>query len=152
MIALIQRVSQASVMVGGQVQGQIAKGLLVLLCAERGDTALQSDKLLKKLLAYRVFGDTAGKMNLSVTDIQGGLLIVSQFTLAADTQSGTRPSFGAAADPTTGKALYEHLLAQAALSSLVVQTGEFGADMQVSLTNDGPVTFWLQVRPNHKKS
>ena len=147
MIALIQRVSQASVSIAGQTTGSIGQGLLVLLCAERGDTAAQSDKLLDKLLRYRVFGDDAGKMNLSVQDVQGGLLIVSQFTLAADTRSGTRPSFGPAADPVTGKALYEHFVTHAKLSKLDIQTGEFGADMQVSLTNDGPVTFWLQIKP-----
>ena len=147
MIALIQRVSQASVSIAGQVTGSIGKGLLVLLCAERGDTAAQSDQLLDKLLRYRVFGDHAGKMNLSVQDVQGSLLIVSQFTLAADTRSGTRPSFGPAADPVIGRALYDHFVNKAANSSLVVQTGEFGADMQVSLSNDGPVTFWLQIDP-----
>lgn len=147
MIALIQRVSQASVMAAGQVTGSISKGLLVLLCAERGDTEVQVDILLKKMLRYRVFGDEAGKMNLSVQDVQGGLLIVSQFTLAADTRSGTRPSFGPAADPAKGKALYEHFVTQAQASALTIQTGVFGADMQVSLTNDGPVTFWLQVKP-----
>jgi D-aminoacyl-tRNA deacylase len=146
-IALIQRVSHAAVTVNGQTKGSIVRGLLVLLCAERGDTAVQADKLLAKLLNYRVFNDDTGKMNLSVTDVQGSLLIVSQFTLAADTRSGTRPSFGPAADPVTGKALYEHFVAQANASKLCVQTGEFGADMQVSLTNDGPVTFWLQIKP-----
>jgi D-aminoacyl-tRNA deacylase len=147
MIALIQRVSQASVQVEGALQGQIGQGLLVLLCAERGDTGAQVTKLLDKLLRYRVFADADGKMNLSVQNINGSLLIVSQFTLAADTRSGTRPSFGPAADPTTGKALYEQFVAQAAHAGVPVQTGVFGADMQVSLTNDGPVTFWLQVKP-----
>jgi D-aminoacyl-tRNA deacylase len=147
MIALIQRVSQAAVSVGGQITGSIGAGLLVLLCAERGDTGVQADALLGKLLRYRVFADAAGKTNLSVLDVQGSLLIVSQFTLAADTRSGTRPSFGPAADPETGLALYQQFVAQAKASALTVQTGTFGAHMQVSLTNDGPVTFWLQVHP-----
>jgi D-aminoacyl-tRNA deacylase len=156
-IALIQRVSQASVAVNGDALGDtdtpapllrsIGRGLLVLLCAERGDTAAQGTQLLNKLLRYRVFADAAGKMNLSVTDIAGQLLIVSQFTLAADTRSGTRPSFGPAADPATARLLYDHCVAQARSSGLTVATGAFGADMQVSLTNDGPVTFWLQVKP-----
>jgi D-aminoacyl-tRNA deacylase len=135
------------VTIAGQPSGSIRSGLLVLLCAERNDTAAQADKLLNKLLRYRVFSDNAGKMNLSVTDVQASLLIVSQFTLAADTRSGTRPSFGPAADPLTGKTLYEHFVAKAKTTSLDIQTGQFGADMQVSLTNDGPVTFWLQVYP-----
>ncbi len=147
MIALIQRVSQASVVIDGTVHGQIGRGLLVLLCAERGDTPAQGAKLLAKLLRYRVFADAAGKMNLSVQDVLGSLLIISQFTLAADTRSGTRPSFGPAADPATGKALYEHFVLGASVSGLTVATGAFGAGMQVSLTNDGPVTFWLQVHP-----
>ncbi len=148
MIALIQRVSQANVVIAGNVCGAIGKGLVVLLCAEKGDAAAQADKLLDKLLRYRVFADDAGKMNLSVTDVQGELLIVSQFTLAADTRSGTRPSFGPAADPETGKRLYEHFVTQARLSRLNIATGQFGADMQVTLTNDGPVTFWLQASPS----
>jgi D-aminoacyl-tRNA deacylase len=147
MIALIQRVSQASVTIHNAVHGHIKRGLLVFLCAEKGDDAAVSDRLLAKLLAYRVFPDAAGKMNLSVADVRGELLIVSQFTLAADTRSGTRPSFGPAADPATGRALYEHFVAKARQSSLSVATGDFGADMQVSLTNDGPVTFWLQIKP-----
>ena len=146
MIALIQRVSQASVRIAGQSVAAIDAGLLVLLCAQRFDTVTQSDALLHKLLRYRVFSDAAGKMNLNVQDAKGSLLIVSQFTLAADTRSGTRPSFGPAADPITGKALYDHFVAQARLSAVPVHTGVFGADMQVSLTNDGPVTFWLQVQ------
>ena len=147
MIALIQRVSQASVTINNAVHSQIGRGLLVLLCAEKGDTPALADRLLTKLLAYRVFPDAAGKMNLSVQDTQGELLIVSQFTLAADTRSGTRPSFGPAADPATGRALYDHFVATARRSQLSIATGEFGADMQVSLTNDGPVTFWLQIQP-----
>lgn len=148
MIALIQRVSSACVAVNGATIGSIGKGLLAFVCAERGDAQAQADRLLEKLLAYRVFADDAGKMNLSLTDIAGGLLIVSQFTLAADTNSGARPSFTPAADPATGKRLYEYFVAQARVVHPIVQTGEFGADMQVSLTNDGPVTFWLRVPPS----
>ncbi len=147
MIALIQRVSSAGVVVDSATVGSIGKGLLAFVCAERGDTIAQADRLLNKLLSYRVFSDDAGKMNRSLTDVAGGLLIVSQFTLAADTNSGARPSFTPAADPATGRRLYEHFIAQARAVHPIVQTGEFGADMQVSLTNDGPVTFWLRVPP-----
>ena len=147
MIALLQRVSQASVVVDGQQIGAIGAGLLVLLCAEKGDTERDADALLAKLLAYRVFSDQAGKMNLSVTDVAGGLLLVPQFTLAADTNSGTRPSFTPAAAPADARRLFEHFVQQARARHAQVQTGEFGADMKVSLTNDGPVTFWLQVGP-----
>jgi D-tyrosyl-tRNA(Tyr) deacylase len=147
MIALLQRVSHASVVVDGQLIGAIDAGLMVLLCAEKGDGAREADLLLTKLLGYRVFGDAAGKMNLSVTDVAGGLLLVPQFTLAADTNSGTRPSFTPAAAPADGKLLFEHVVAQARARHATVATGQFGADMKVSLTNDGPVTFWLQVAP-----
>ena len=147
MIALLQRVSHASVVVGGATIGAIGAGLMVLVCAEKGDTEAQADLLLKKLLAYRVFTDEAGKMNRSVTDVAGGLLLVPQFTLAADTNSGTRPSFSPAAAPADGKRLFEHFVAAARARHGQVETGRFGADMQVSLTNDGPVTFWLQVEP-----
>ncbi|MFL6658481.1 MAG: D-aminoacyl-tRNA deacylase [Massilia sp.] len=147
MIALLQRVSQASVVVEGQQIGAIAAGLLVLLCAEKGDTEREADLLLNKLLAYRVFADEAGKMNRSVTDIAGGLLLVPQFTLAADTNSGTRPSFTPAAAPEDGRRLFDHVVRQARARHAQVETGQFGADMKVSLTNDGPVTFWLQVEP-----
>ena len=147
MIGLLQRVSQASVMVDGAQVGAIDAGLLVLVCAEKGDTEKEADALLAKLLAYRVFGDDAGKMNRSVTDVQGGLLLVPQFTLAADTNSGTRPSFTPAAAPADGRRLFDYVVAQAKKRHPQVATGQFGADMQVSLTNDGPVTFWLQVGP-----
>lgn len=147
MIALLQRVTRADVQVDGVIIGEIAHGLLVLLCAERGDTHKEADALLSKLLAYRVFADAAGKMNLSVTDINGGVLLVPQFTLAADTQSGTRPSFTPAAAPALARELFDYFVAQAARAHAQIATGQFGADMQVSLTNDGPVTFWLQVRP-----
>ena len=149
MIALIQRVKQASVAVEGDIVGEIAQGLLVFLCAERGDTSTVGDKLLKKVLAYRVFSDDAGKMNRSVQNLdgagmQGGLLVVSQFTLAADTNSGTRASFGVAAAPDLARDLYDGWVTQARLAHHNVQTGIFAADMQVSLVNDGPVTFWLK--------
>ncbi len=147
MIALLQRVTQASVVVDGVRIGSIAAGLLVLLCAEKGDSDKQADLLLAKLLGYRVFADAAGKMNLSVADVAGGLLLVPQFTLAADTKSGTRPSFTPAAAPADGLRLFDYFVEQARLRHPVVQTGQFGADMQVALTNDGPVTFWLQVTP-----
>ncbi|AMP07224.1 D-aminoacyl-tRNA deacylase [Collimonas pratensis] len=147
MIALLQRVSHASVVVDGVTIGAIGAGLMVLLCAERGDSEKQADALLAKLLAYRVFSDDAGKMNRSVSDIGGGLLLVPQFTLAADTQSGTRPSFTPAAAPEDGRRLFDYFVRQAGSLHPQVQTGQFGADMKVSLTNDGPVTFWLQVKP-----
>ncbi|MDL2355413.1 MAG: D-aminoacyl-tRNA deacylase [Pseudomonadota bacterium] len=147
MIALLQRVSHASVAVDGALVGAIEAGLLVLLCAEKGDTDKEADALLAKLLAYRVFGDAAGKMNRSVADIDGGLLLVPQFTLAADTNSGTRPSFSPAASPADALRLFEHVVRQARARHATVATGQFGADMQVSLTNDGPVTFWLQIAP-----
>lgn len=144
MIALLQRVSQAQVVVDGVNIGAITAGLLVLLCAERNDTTQQADALLKKLLSYRVFADEAGKMNRSVTDVAGGLLLVPQFTLAADTKSGTRPSFTPAATPERGRELFDYFVHAARQQHHEVATGQFGADMKVSLTNDGPVTFWLQ--------
>ncbi len=146
MIAVLQRVAQAQVTVAGRVTGAIAQGLLVLVCAEPEDTPAQADKLLDKLLKLRIFSDEAGKMNRSVVDVGGGLLIVSQFTLAADTRSGNRPSFTGAAPAALGLALYDHLLAQARARHPVVAAGEFGADMQVMLVNDGPVTVPLTVR------
>jgi D-tyrosyl-tRNA(Tyr) deacylase len=147
MIALLQRATHASVVVDGETIGAIGAGLMVLVCAERGDTPLEADALLKKLLGYRVFADAAGKMNLSVADVHGGLLLVPQFTLAADTRSGSRPSFTPAAAPEDGLRLFTHFVEQARIKHAQVQTGRFGADMQVTLTNDGPVTFWLQTRP-----
>jgi D-aminoacyl-tRNA deacylase len=146
MIALLQRVSQASVTVEGKRIGAIEQGLLVLLCAERSDTEKEADHLIAKLLSYRVFADEAGKMNRSVSDIAGGLLLVPQFTLAADTRSGTRPSFTPAAIPAVGKSLFEYALAKARSLHGKVESGEFGAHMQVALVNDGPVTFWLQTK------
>jgi D-tyrosyl-tRNA(Tyr) deacylase len=147
MIGLLQRVTGASVVVDGECIGAIDAGLMVLVCAERGDSEREADLLLGKLLGYRVFADDAGKMNRSVTDVQGGLLLVPQFTLAADTKSGTRPSFTPAASPAEGERLFAYFARQASLRHPQVATGRFGADMQVSLTNDGPVTFWLQVAP-----
>lgn len=147
MIALLQRVSQAQVVVDGVNIGAIDQGLLVLLCAERGDTQQQADALLAKLLSYRVFADDDGKMNRSVTDLRAGLLLVPQFTLAADTRSGTRPSFTPAAPPAVARDLFEYVVQRARQQHALVETGQFGADMKVSLTNDGPVTFWLQVTP-----
>ena len=129
----------------GREVGAIGPGLLVLLCAERGDTDAVADKLLAKLLKLRIFSDAAGKMNLSVQDVGGGLLIVSQFTLAADTAGGNRPSFTNAAPPELGRHLYEHFVAQARAAHPEVATGEFAADMQVALVNDGPVTIPLRV-------
>ena len=144
MIALLQRVSDAQVVVDGATIGAIGAGLMVLVCAERNDTEKDADTLLTKMLGYRVFSDDAGKMNRSVTDVAGGLLLVPQFTLAADTKSGTRPSFTPAAAPADGLRLFNYFVEQARLRHTVVQTGQFGADMKVTLTNDGPVTFWLQ--------
>ena len=145
MLALLQRVSEASVRVDGAVVGQIGAGLLVLLCAERGDIEAQAEKLLAKILKLRIFSDDAGKMNRSVQDTGGGLLVVSQFTLAADASGGNRPSFTGAAAPEEGRRLYEHFVAQARAAHPQVQTGRFGADMQVHLVNDGPVTIPLRI-------
>ncbi len=145
MKAVLQRVSEARVTVEGEVIGAIGQGLLVLLCAERGDTEAVADKLLAKMLKLRIFADEAGKMNRSLQDIGGGLLLVSQFTLAADTSGGNRPSFGQAAAPDAGRRLYDHFVAQARAAHPLVQTGRFAADMQVSLVNDGPVTIPMQM-------
>ena len=152
MIAVLQRVSQAHVVIDGQVHGQIGAGLLLLLCAEQGDTEAQADRLLAKVLKLRIFSDAAGKMNLSVQDLDGqgssgGLLIVSQFTLAADVSGGNRPSFTQAARPEDGRRLYDYFVAQARAAHPVVQTGVFAADMQVHLVNDGPVTIPLRIAP-----
>ena len=145
MIALIQRVKWAKVEVEGSIVGQIPQGgLVVLLGVEQGDDRAKADKLLVKVLGYRIFADEQGKMNLNVQQAGGGLLVVSQFTLAADTQKGLRPSFSKGAAPDEAKALYEYFHQQAA-KHIVAETGKFAADMQVSLQNDGPVTFWLQV-------
>jgi D-tyrosyl-tRNA(Tyr) deacylase len=147
MIGLLQRVSEAAVRVDGATVGAIGPGLLVLLCAEKGDTEREANLLLTKMLGYRVFSDEAGKMNRSLADVNGGLLLVPQFTLAADTKSGTRPSFTPAAAPEDGQRLFDHVVRQARERHGQVETGVFGADMKVSLINDGPVTFWLRVDP-----
>ncbi|MGH1357209.1 MAG: D-aminoacyl-tRNA deacylase [Burkholderiaceae bacterium] len=157
MIALLQRVSQAKVDVDGERVGQIGAGLMVLVCAEPADTPATANLLLDRLINYRVFGDASGRMNRSLLDLQNaaeaganyadqaGLLLVPQFTLAADTSSGRRPGFTGAAEPALARQLFETFAATAAGLVHGTQTGRFGADMQVSLTNDGPVTFWLQV-------
>ena len=145
MIGLIQRVTYAKVEVARVTLGQINQGILLLLGVEKADTPAKAQRLLERVLSYRIFADEAGKMNLSLKDIQGGLLIVPQFTLAADTAKGLRPSFTPAAPPELGKQLFDYFCTQAQQQFATVQTGKFGADMQVSLTNDGPVTFWLTV-------
>lgn len=146
MLALLQRVKEARVEIAGEVVGSVQAGLLVLVCAERGDTEAVGDRLLAKLLKLRIFSDEAGKMNRSVQDVGGGLLIVSQFTLAADTTGGNRPSFTNAAPPEDGRRLYEDFVDKARAAHPLVQTGRFAADMQVHLVNDGPVTIPLQMR------
>lgn len=152
MIALLQRVSEARVLIDGQVAAAIGPGLLVLLCAERGDGEAQCDRMLAKILKLRIFGDDAGKMNHSVQDMDGrgtagGLLLVSQFTLAADASGGNRPGFTGAALPADGQRLYDYFVSQARAVHAVVQTGQFGADMKVHLVNDGPVTIPLRMAP-----
>jgi D-tyrosyl-tRNA(Tyr) deacylase len=147
MIALLQRVSEARVVVEGATVGEIARGLLVLVGVEAGDSEREADRLLERVIGYRVFPDDAGKMNLSLRDIGGGLLLVPQFTLAADTRKGARPSFSTVAPPAEGQRLFDHVLAQARTRHAPVASGRFGADMKVGLINDGPVTFWLQVAP-----
>lgn len=145
MIGLLQRVTQAKVEVDGETVGEINQGLLVLVGVEKNDREEQADRLLERIFNYRVFEDQAGKMNLSLKDIDGGLLLVPQFTLPADTQKGNRPSFTPAASPEKGKQLFDYLLKQSTIKHNKIASGHFGAEMQVSLTNDGPVTFWLQV-------
>ncbi|MDF1589259.1 MAG: D-aminoacyl-tRNA deacylase [Gammaproteobacteria bacterium] len=151
MIALLQRVTHANVVVNGIQIAQINQGLLVLIGVERGDSRITAARLLKKILHYRVFSDENDKMNLSVTDINGGLLLVPQFTLAANTDKGLRPSFTPAESPSQGNALFDYLCQQAKATYSDVHIGQFGADMKVSLTNDGPVTFWLQIKPDISK-
>lgn len=147
MIALLQRVSSARVDVHGECVGAIERGVLALIGVERGDDETAVDRLLERMLGYRIFPDDDGKMNRSVRDIDGGLLLVPQFTLAADTRKGTRPSFTPAADPAEGDRLFSYLIRQTRTAYPHVATGVFSADMQVSLVNDGPVTFWLQTPP-----
>ncbi|MFC3119219.1 D-aminoacyl-tRNA deacylase [Jhaorihella thermophila] len=148
MRALIQRVSRASVTVDGEVIGKTGPGLLVLVCAMAGDTEAQAEQLAAKIAKLRIFKDDAGKMNRSVRDIGGGALVVSQFTLAADTSRGNRPGFSAAAAPAEGERLYEYFAAKLAEQGIPVETGRFGADMAVDLVNDGPVTIWMEIAPD----
>lgn len=149
MIALLQRVSGAAVRVGGETVGEIGAGLLVLVGVERGDTEVETDRLAQKIISFRMFQDDAGKMNRSLADISGALLVVPQFTLAADTKSGTRAGFSRAAHPVEGERLFNYLIKILKEQHPKVETGRFGAHMQVSLVNDGPVTFWLQVSPRN---
>lgn len=148
MIALIQRVTGATVTIDGEIVGRIGPGLLALAAVERGDDEARATRLAERILGYRVFEDATGRMNRSVVDTGGGLLLVSQFTLAADTRKGARPSFTPAAEPAVGEALFEALVAAARQRHQPVETGRFGARMQVALVNDGPVTFWLRVNPS----
>ena len=148
MIGLLQRVTEASVSVVNEITGAIGPGLLVLVGVERGDGERQAERLIERLLGYRVFADADGRMNLSLTNTHGGLLLVPQFTLAADTRKGTRPSFTPAAAPDEGRRLFEHAVAHAQNRHDQVATGRFGADMKVALINDGPVTFTLRVAPD----
>jgi len=150
MIGLLQRVTHASVNVNGKIVGAIDHGLLVLIGVEQGDDETIAEKLFHRLITYRVFADAEGRMNRSLSDVEGGLLLVPQFTLAADTRKGARPSFSSAAPPDIGHHLFDHLVQLARTRIPKVATGQFGADMQVSLTNNGPVTFWLQVKPSQK--
>lgn len=145
MIALLQRVREAKVTIDQTVTGEIARGLLIFVGVEKTDNESTADRLIERFLGYRVFPDAQDRMNLAVTEIQGGVLLVPQFTLAADTRKGTRPSFSSAAPPDRGRQLFEYVVAQTRNQHSQVATGVFGADMQVSLINDGPVTFWLQV-------
>lgn len=147
MIGLLQRVSSARVDIGPDTIGAIGAGLMVLIGVERGDTERTADRLVERLVGYRVFPDDHGKMNLSVADVGAGLLLVPQFTLPADTRKGARPSFSGAAPPDEGQRLFEHVVRRARALHPLVETGRFGAHMQVSLTNDGPVTFTLRVAP-----
>jgi D-tyrosyl-tRNA(Tyr) deacylase len=151
LIALIQRVSEAQVAVGDRVVGKIGAGILALIGFERGDEMEGTSRLLTRVLTYRIFADDAGRMNLSLADTGGGLLLVPQFTLAADTQKGTRPGFSTAAAPELARSMFTHCLTLARERHASVAAGEFGAHMRVSLVNDGPVTFWLRMPPNDKE-
>src|SRR5262245_43028956 len=145
MIALIQRVTRADVRVGERITGAIGRGVLALIGVSRGDDESAAERLLERVLTYRLFPDREGRMNLSVLEVQGGVLLVPQFTLAADTRKGTRAGFSTAAAPEEARRLFDYLLDQARARQAAVAAGEFGADMQVTLTNDGPVTFWLEI-------
>ncbi|ELY4740127.1 D-aminoacyl-tRNA deacylase [Cronobacter sakazakii] len=145
MIALIQRVTHASVRVGDEVTGEIGPGLLVLLGVEKDDDEQKANRLCERVLGYRIFSDEQGKMNLNVQQAGGSVLVVSQFTLPADTEKGLRPSFSRGAPPEQAKALYDYFVSRCRAAGMTTETGRFAADMQVSLTNDGPVTFWLQI-------
>jgi D-tyrosyl-tRNA(Tyr) deacylase len=147
LIALIQRVARAEVVVAERSVGRIERGSLALVGSERGDDSTTGERLLEKLLTYRIFEDEGGRMNVSLRDLNGGLLLVPQFTLAADTHKGTRPGFSKAAEPDVARAQFAQFVSAARARHKAVETGEFGAHMQVSLVNDGPVTFWLQVPP-----
>ena len=147
MIALLQRVAEARVLVNHEIAGEIGAGMLALIGVEQGDGAAQASRLLQRMLAWRMFSDPQGRMNLNLAQSGGSLLLVPQFTLAADTNSGNRPSFSPAAPPEEGRRLFDLLVAEARQLCPAVETGVFGADMQIALVNDGPVTFWLQVRP-----
>jgi len=147
MIGLLQRVSHSRVTVSERIVGEIGPGLMVLVGVEKGDTEVQATRLVERLLQYRVFGDATGRMNLSLSDTAGGLLLVPQFTLAADTRKGTRPGFSTAAPPDEGRRLFDFAVQTARQRHPTVATGEFGAHMEVTLVNDGPVTFWLQIEP-----
>ena len=148
MIALIQRVTEGVVAVEGDTLGQIGRGIVALVCVERGDAEAQAKRLMDRVMGYRVFSDTKGRMDLSLSDIEGGLLLVPQFTLAANTDKGTRASFSRSADPEVGRRLFDAAVDYAKTQCRQVATGRFGADMQVSLVNDGPVTFWLRASPS----
>ena len=147
MIALIQRVADARVRIAGETAGEIGRGVLALIGVERGDSEREAARLAERVLGYRIFPDAEGKMNRSLADIAGGLLLVPQFTLAADTKSGTRPGFSTAATPAEGGRLFDYLVHLCREKHRTVAAGQFGAEMQVSLVNDGPVTFWLQAAP-----
>jgi D-aminoacyl-tRNA deacylase len=148
-IALVQRVAEAKVAVGGETVGEIGRGILALVGVERGDGEAEAQRLAEKIMAYRIFPDAAGKMNLSIVDVGGGLLAVPQFTLVADTNAGTRPSFSSGATPVEGERMFARFV-KILKARIKTETGRFGAHMQVSLVNDGPVTFWLQVAPQNK--
>jgi D-tyrosyl-tRNA(Tyr) deacylase len=152
LIALVQRVAEASVAIGGESVGTICRGVLALIGVEKSDGEGEAQRLAERVLSYRIFPDAAGKMNLSLKDIDGGLLLVPQFTLVADTNSGTRPSFSSGASPEVGQELFRFFVEKARAMHSKTEAGRFGADMQVSLVNDGPVTFWIRVEPQRQVS